>query len=100
LRPKLARRRGWVIDGEVLTVAALLHDVGLYPSVSRGGVYTADGAAAAHATADLPAALSGGVAVAPFRAVAPPRPRRGATAPALPRPRGATAPLPGWPASQ
>jgi hypothetical protein len=28
-------------------VAAILHDVGLYPSESRGGVYTADGAALA-----------------------------------------------------
>src|SRR5581483_737357 len=27
--------------------AAILHDIGLYPSVSRGGVYTADGAALA-----------------------------------------------------
>jgi HD superfamily phosphodiesterase len=41
---EIAGRRGWVIDGEVLTIAALLHDVGLYPSVSSGGVYTADGA--------------------------------------------------------
>jgi hypothetical protein len=44
---EIARRRGWVIDGQVLTVAALLHDVGLYPSVASGGVYTADGAALA-----------------------------------------------------
>lgn len=44
---ELARRRGWVIDGEVVTVAAILHDIGLYPSASRGGVYTADGAALA-----------------------------------------------------
>ena len=35
------------IDGEVLTVAAILHDIGLYPGASRGGVYTADGAALA-----------------------------------------------------
>ncbi len=41
---ELARRCGWVIDGEVLTVAAILHDIGLYPSVSTGGVYTRDGA--------------------------------------------------------
>lgn len=41
---ELAARRGWAIDGEVLTVAAILHDIGLYPSASRGGVYTADGA--------------------------------------------------------
>jgi HD domain len=44
---ELAARRGWAIDGEVLTVAAILHDIGLYPAVSRGGVYTADGAALA-----------------------------------------------------
>lgn len=44
---ELAGRRGWVIDGEVLTVAAILHDAGLYPDVSTGGVYTADGAALA-----------------------------------------------------
>jgi HD domain len=41
---ELAGRRGWEIDGELLTVAAILHDIGLYPSASRGGVYTADGA--------------------------------------------------------
>jgi hypothetical protein len=44
---EIARRRGWVIDGEVLTVASILHDVGLYPAATRGGVYTADGAALA-----------------------------------------------------
>ncbi len=44
---EIARRRGWTIDEELLTVAAILHDVGLYPSASRGGVYTADGAALA-----------------------------------------------------
>jgi HD superfamily phosphodiesterase len=33
-----------VIDGEVLTVAAILHDIGIYPSVTHGGVYTAEGA--------------------------------------------------------
>ena len=41
---ELARRRGWQVDGELLTVAAILHDIGLYPDASRGGVYTADGA--------------------------------------------------------
>ncbi len=41
---ELARRHGWVIDGEVLTVAAILHDIGLYPSVATDGVYTRDGA--------------------------------------------------------
>jgi hypothetical protein len=43
----LAERRGWQLDGEILTVAAILHDIGLYPEASRGGVYTADGAALA-----------------------------------------------------
>ncbi|HWF55354.1 MAG TPA: HD domain-containing protein [Solirubrobacteraceae bacterium] len=46
---ELAARRGWIVDGEVLTVAAILHDIGLYPEASRGGVYTADGAALARA---------------------------------------------------
>jgi HD superfamily phosphodiesterase len=41
---RVAAKRRWVIDGEVLTVAALLHDIGLYPRASAGGVYTADGA--------------------------------------------------------
>jgi hypothetical protein len=41
---QIAGRRGWAVDPEVLTVAAILHDIGLYPAVSRGGVYTADGA--------------------------------------------------------
>jgi putative nucleotidyltransferase with HDIG domain len=41
---ELASRRGWTVDDEVLTVAAILHDIGLYPTASRGGVYTADGA--------------------------------------------------------
>jgi hypothetical protein len=41
---EIAGRRGWAIDPEVLTVAAILHDIGLYPAVTRGGVYTADGA--------------------------------------------------------
>jgi putative nucleotidyltransferase with HDIG domain len=41
---ELARHRGWSIDDEVVTVAAILHDIGLYPSASRGGVYTEDGA--------------------------------------------------------
>ena len=41
---ELGRRRGWAIDAELLTIAAILHDIGLYPGASRGGVYTADGA--------------------------------------------------------
>jgi len=44
---ELALRREWQLDHEILTVASILHDIGLYPSVSRGGVYTADGAALA-----------------------------------------------------
>jgi putative nucleotidyltransferase with HDIG domain len=41
---ELASHRAWAIDEEVVTVAAILHDIGLYPRASRGGVYTADGA--------------------------------------------------------
>jgi putative nucleotidyltransferase with HDIG domain len=44
---KLAEQRGWPLDAELLTVAALLHDIGLYPDVAHGGVYTAEGAALA-----------------------------------------------------
>jgi len=44
---ELAGRRGWAIDPEVLTVACILHDIGLYPAATRGGVYTSDGAALA-----------------------------------------------------
>lgn len=42
---ELARARQWVLDEELLTVASILHDLGLYPAVSRSGVYTSDGAA-------------------------------------------------------
>jgi hypothetical protein len=42
---ELCSRRQWVLDGELLTVASILHDVGLYPAASRNGVYTSDGAA-------------------------------------------------------
>jgi hypothetical protein len=41
---RLAERRGLEVDGELLMCAALLHDIGLYPGASRGGVYTSDGA--------------------------------------------------------
>lgn len=41
---ELSDRRGWVVDREVILVASILHDIGLYPAASRGGVYTADGA--------------------------------------------------------
>lgn len=46
---ELAGRRGWILDGEVLTVAAILHDVGLYPGVATGDSYVADGAVLARA---------------------------------------------------
>jgi len=41
---EIAGRRGWAIDPELLTVASILHDIGLYPEATRGGVYTSDGA--------------------------------------------------------
>jgi hypothetical protein len=41
---ELAGLRGWAFDPEVIIVASILHDVGLYPGASRGGVYTEDGA--------------------------------------------------------
>jgi hypothetical protein len=44
---RFAADRRWVIDGEVLTVAAILHDIGLYPSVATQRSYTEDGAALA-----------------------------------------------------
>ncbi len=44
---EIASRRAWILDGEVLTVAAILHDAGLYPGIATGDVYVADGAALA-----------------------------------------------------
>ncbi len=41
---KIAERRGCSIDEELLTIAAILHDIGLYPLASTRGVYTSDGA--------------------------------------------------------
>ena len=41
---ELAERRGVEADREVLLVAAMIHDLGLYDSISRGGVYVKDGA--------------------------------------------------------
>jgi hypothetical protein len=41
---ELAAERGLEVDREVLLVAAFIHDLGLYDSVSRGGVYVQDGA--------------------------------------------------------
>ncbi len=40
----VAARRQWIVDGEILTVAALLHDIGLYPGFATDRPYTADGA--------------------------------------------------------
>jgi hypothetical protein len=37
---RLAARRGLELDREVALCAALVHDIGIYPSVSRGAVYT------------------------------------------------------------
>jgi hypothetical protein len=39
----LARERGVTVDREVCLCAALIHDAGLYDSISRNGVYTDDG---------------------------------------------------------
>jgi hypothetical protein len=40
---RLAARRGLEIDREIALCAALAHDIGLYPSVTHGGVYTDEG---------------------------------------------------------
>jgi HD domain len=39
----LAAKRGLTIDRELALCAALVHDIGLYDSVSTGGVYTDEG---------------------------------------------------------
>ena len=41
---EMASRRELEVDREVLLVAGLLHDLGLYELASRGGVYVSDGA--------------------------------------------------------
>jgi hypothetical protein len=41
---RLAGARDIEIDRELLLVAALLHDIGIYDSVTSGGVYVAEGA--------------------------------------------------------
>ena len=48
---ELGRRNGWALDEEILLVAAILHDAGLYPAVSgdpavssADGVYVREGA--------------------------------------------------------
>lgn len=51
---ELGKRRGWELDAEILTIASILHDIGLYPSVSQGGVYTEDGAMLARHGWDAP----------------------------------------------
>jgi hypothetical protein len=43
----LAERRGVAIDRELSLCAALVHDIGLYDSVTHGGVYTDEGGALA-----------------------------------------------------
>jgi predicted hydrolase (HD superfamily) len=47
---RLATARGAQVDREVLLIAGLLHDVGLYDEASHGGVYVREGA---EFTADL-----------------------------------------------
>lgn len=41
---RLATARGVEVDREVLLIAGLLHDVGLYDQASHGGVYVREGA--------------------------------------------------------
>ena len=41
---RLATARGVDVDREVLLIAGLLHDVGLYDAASHGGVYVREGA--------------------------------------------------------
>lgn len=48
---KLARREGHELDREVTLCAALLHDIGVYESVTHGGVYTEEGAEVARGLA-------------------------------------------------
>jgi len=40
---RLAAEGGHEVDREVLLVAALLHDIGLYEGASKGGAYVSDG---------------------------------------------------------
>lgn len=44
LSDKMATERGEEVDREVLFVACMLHDVGLYDTAARGGAYVLDGA--------------------------------------------------------
>jgi hypothetical protein len=41
---RLATARGATVDREVLLIAGLLHDIGLYDEASHGGVYVREGA--------------------------------------------------------
>jgi len=43
LAEELAAERSLSVDRELLLIAGLLHDIGLYPAASRGGVYVTDG---------------------------------------------------------
>jgi hypothetical protein len=45
---RLAARRGLDVDREVALCAAFLHDIGIYPSRSQGGVYTDESGELAH----------------------------------------------------
>jgi hypothetical protein len=55
LAERMAADRGLMVDHEVLLIAGLLHDIGLYEGASAGGVYTTDGAEfAGHLLADRP----------------------------------------------
>ncbi|MEZ5156446.1 MAG: HD domain-containing protein [Solirubrobacterales bacterium] len=55
LAERMAADRGLMVDHEVLLVAGLLHDIGLYEGASAGGVYTTEGAEfAAHLLAGRP----------------------------------------------
>jgi HD domain len=47
---RIATARGLEVDREVLLIAGLLHDIGLYDEASHGGAYVLDGA---EFTADL-----------------------------------------------
>lgn len=44
LAERMAADRGLMVDHEILLVAGLLHDIGLYEGASAGGVYTTEGA--------------------------------------------------------
>ncbi len=71
---RLASLRGAEVDRELLLVAALLHDIGLYEGASEGGVYVSDGAAIRERAARRPRGLARRARAAlPRRDRAPPR---------------------------